>query len=108
MIEKPLQDKLIKRIDKAGGLYLHIPNRAFGKNRTAPECLKDFPDVQFCYGGCIYFIELGIMDGKTIRHKERKERQLIKGMKWARLSGGYYELITNDEELDSFLGRVGI
>jgi len=102
MIEKELQDHLIKRLQKNGLPYIHIPNRAFSKNMKTPNCLKYFPDVQFAYNGNMYMVEFGIMTGGTIRHKERKAKQYQMAHEWVVNGGVYFEVITDFDGLDTF------
>jgi hypothetical protein len=106
-IEKQYQRTLIDLLNKLGVKYIHIPNQIFkarGLYKSVKH-LKSFPDILFCYNKKTYMIEFGIKEGKTVRHKKRKEEQ-AEYMKAWECQGVDCRFIFSQEETDNFIKEV--
>jgi hypothetical protein len=106
MIEKELQDKLIKILQGYNMEYLHIPNRTFSNKMMVPKCLKYFPDLLFCHAGQTYIVEFSMMHGKKLRCLDRKKKQMERAARMEVDGGMIFRMITNHTELDAFMKEI--
>ena len=123
-IEKPLQDALIKRLQKLGIDFVRVRNAAGVRAKTASShtttfkdrlpteldgkikdsfgCDKYFPDIMFCVGGKCWMVEFG-GEGK---HKDRKHMQAIRMDHWGDHGGVITNFCYNQSDLDRILFEV--
>ena len=116
MNEKIWQDYQIDILKKYSIDFVRIPNQAasgkFASTKSSAvftdpkdqSCIKNFPDVMFCFGGKVYMREYGVMG----RHNERKNKQYKRMHHWKENGNADIKIIFGldeaKEDMKSILG----
>jgi hypothetical protein len=93
--EKPIQDLYTQILDAANIEYIHIGNRMFKNKYRTPLNLKYFADLLFLYEGVLYLRECGIKN----RHKDQKEKQMEKMLRWSQQGANIRIILTEEAAL---------
>ena len=95
MSEKPFQDYYIQILQKYSIDFVRIPNQAahgkFASSKSTAvfeekgdqSCIKNFPDLMFCFQGKVYMREFGVKGA----HNARKVKQARRMDHW-HVNGG--------------------
>jgi hypothetical protein len=118
MIEKTIQDKYIKMLNSHRLPFVHVKNAG---QRTGvyhdclgQPCTKHFPDIAFGHNGKFHVRELAVectIDDRGVahgRHADRKNKQMAKGVWWAKATGGTFKVIKSLEELYQDFAELGL
>ena len=116
MLEKQIDRYIVdilqaKRID-----FLHLSNSTMSKSASYKttaysepySCKRYFSDFIFPFGDKCHLLENGIMHGKTIAHKDRKEKQLERMVYWSMNGGCSIRIITSIEQAKSYFQEIGV
>ena len=93
-LEKEIQDYYMGILQKYAIDFIRIPNQAtMGKFKSHSSkavfdeskdqnCLKNFPDVMFCFMGKVYQREFSLKIGNKYANSDRKEKQQKRMQHW--------------------------